>query len=119
MSTTARVCLALGLAWAGGFGGIGPWWSTLGVLAAIAMGAAVLERGAATRGQPETSPPRARAAWLPGAGWVQLGALALLATLLARSLARVVIDAPASAWALAPCALGLAIALRHKKQKQT
>lgn len=101
MSLPTRACLAMAIAWAGGFGLPGPPTLALPLLAiAVALGWWMT---------PDLERPTTR-----GAGIVGMLALALLLGLLARTLGRVVITTPATLWSLPIIGLALVIAGRRR-----
>lgn len=106
MSLPARASLAIALAWAGGFGSLGRlggWGVALAGLVLI-VAAWSAERQRAPHHDPRHDPPGANST----RGLARSLALALVMCLLARSLARVIIEVPASMWALPFVGLALA-----------
>lgn len=101
MSLPMRACLAMALAWAGGFGLPGPPWLGLPLLAIT------LALGCWLRADPDR--PSSRSAEL-----FSVVALAVLLCLLARTLGRVVIATPAALWSVPIVGLALVIASRWR-----
>jgi len=114
MSLPTRACLAMALAWAGGFGlpgapGSGGWWGPLAIAAAIASGwwlAPAAPIGEASR-EPSTRSRASRVA--------ELFALALVLALLARTLGRVIVASPAALYSVPVVGLALVLARSNRR----
>lgn len=99
-----RACLAMALAWAGGFGLPGPPELALPLLAITIV------LGWWLRAEPERPPSRA-------AGVLAMLALAVVLGLLARTLGRVAIATPAALWSVPIAALALLIGKRRPTRR--
>jgi hypothetical protein len=99
MSPAARISLAIAVAWAGGFGSFaGPGWSRLAVCLAVVL-ACVWLRSYARQVDSDARLHQVARTF----------ALALLLGLLARALGRVIIEVPASLWAVPIVGVGMVL----------
>jgi hypothetical protein len=112
LSLPMRACLAMALAWAGGFGLPGPAWvQALGLASALGLAWALgrghtHEPGGRPEPEPELKPEPERSSV---AGLIAMLGLAAVLALLCRTMGRVVIATPAAVWALPVVALPLAL----------